>query len=402
MNSLEHYRNQKWIIGVSGGPDSMVLLDLAFRHGVNCVVVHVNYQKRDTAKRDQELVQLYCNKHNIEYYVFNAIEFKGNFQDQAREYRYSRFKEVALIENALGVLVAHHKDDDLETLIFQIQRQSKVEYYGLTSTTYIQGIRVDRPLLSYTKKDCIDYCVKHNISYGWDESNDSLDYTRNRIRKEVVSLSTNEIEELMKIKENYNQQRKAFLEEHKELLNQTSISHNLYTTHLHNRKWFLLEWLRIQTKKSVLSNRYIDELDRQLIESKSVKQHITPSIRIIKQYDLIQIVKDVEDYCYDLDYLETVNKEIKMSYEYQKGYRKIAIPKDAYPIQITNLRACKSRLQANIYTKLSRWFIKNKIPIQEREMWPLVFSKQNELLYILDVSYEHGVSTDTIECYMIK
>lgn len=91
-----------------------------------------------------------------------------------------------------------------------------------------------------------------------------------------------------------------------------------------------------------------------------------------------------------------------MSYEYQKGYRKIAIPKDAYPIQITNLRACKSRLQANIYTKLSRWFIKNKIPIQEREMWPLVFSKQNELLYILDVSYEHGVSTDTIECYMIK
>ena len=97
MNSLEHYRNQKWIIGVSGGPDSMALLDLAFRHGVNCVVVHVNYQKRDTAKRDQELVQLYCNKHNIECYVFNAIEFKGNFQDQAREYRYSRFKEVGIL-----------------------------------------------------------------------------------------------------------------------------------------------------------------------------------------------------------------------------------------------------------------------------------------------------------------
>ena len=45
---------------------------------------------------------------------------------------------------------------------------------------------------------------------------------------------------------------------------------------------------------------------------------------------------------------------------------------------------------------------KNKITIQEREMWPLVFSKQNELLYILDVGYEHGVSTDTIDCYMLK
>ena len=86
----------------------------------------------------------------------------------------------------------------------------------------------------------------------------------------------------------------------------------------------------------------------------------------------------------------------------KEGYTRVRIPKEFFPITITNLRSCRNSLQSNTYTKLSRWFIKNKIPIKEREMWPLVFNHQNELLYILDVGYEHGVSTDTIDCYMLK
>jgi tRNA(Ile)-lysidine synthetase-like protein len=110
----------------------------------------------------------------------------------------------------------------------------------------------------------------------------------------------------------------------------------------------------------------------------------------------------MEDYNYKLDIYERLEQQLKLSYEMKEGYTKVQISKDSFPITITNLRSCKNRLQSNTYTKLSRWFIKNKIPIQEREMWPLVFNHENELLYILDVGYEHGVSTDTIECYMLK
>lgn len=402
MNKLDSYRNQKWVVAVSGGPDSMALLDMAFNSGINIVVLHVNYHKRDSALRDQRIVQDYCEKNNIQCYAYDSFELDGNFQDEARKFRYTKLKELVLRFDAKGVFVAHHKDDDLETLVFQIQRKSKVIYYGLAESTHIFGIRVDRPLLSYTKKDLMDYCHNHMISYGIDESNESLVYTRNRIRKQIDSLNSNEISELLKIKQEYNKIRDDFIQSHKELLNETCLSHNLYTSMLHNRHSFLLEWLRMQTDMRTISDKFVQELDRQLVYSKSVKLRLSSQYRIVKQYDLIQIIGEREDYRYQLDLYECLDSIIKLSYDKKDNYTKIVLSKDSFPIAITNLRACKNSLQSKVYTKLSRWFIKNKITIQEREMWPLVFSKQNELLYILDVGYEHGVSTDTIDCYMLK
>lgn len=402
MNKLSLYKNQKWIAAVSGGPDSMALLDMAFKSGVDLTVLHVNYHKRDTAIRDQKIVQEYCNTNNISCYVYDAGELKGNFQDQARIFRYTKLKEVVQNIGAMGVLVAHHKDDDLETLVFQIQRKSKVTTYGLADSTQIFGIRVDRPLLNYTKNELIEYCNKQNVSFGIDESNESLVYTRNKIRKLVANLSSNEVDELFRIKEEYNQARVNLLEQYKDLLNQTSISHNIYISLIDNRHSFLLEWLRKQTNMRTISDKFITELDRQLVNSKSIKLRVSSHYRVIKQYELIQIVKDEEDYCYKLEIDEILDKQVKLKYQMEDNYLKVSISRRSFPITITNLRASKSQLQSNIYTKLSRWFIKNKIPVQEREMWPLVFNKQNELIYILNVGYEHGVSTDTIDCYMLK
>ena len=402
MKQLDYDKNQKWVLAVSGGPDSMALLDMAFRSELDISVLHVNYHKRDTAIRDQMIVQEYCDSRNIPCYIYDAYELTGNFQDQARIFRYTKLKEVVQKIDAIGVFVAHHKDDDLETLVFQIQRKSKVTTYGLANSTHIFGIRVDRPLLAYTKNELIEYCNRNHISYGIDESNDSLVYVRNRIRKLVSQLSQNEVDELMNLKEEYNQKRFNILEKYKDLLNQTSVSHNIYTSLIDNRHSFLLEWLRIQTNMKTISDKFISELDRQLVNSKSVKLRVSSQYRIVKQYGLIQIIQDEEDYSYRLDLFETLDKQVKLSYQSQKNYSKVQLSKDDFPITITNLRASKNSLQSNIYTKLSRWFIKNKIPVQEREMWPLVFNKQNELIYILNVGYEHGVSTDTIDCYMLK
>lgn len=402
MNYLSQYTNQRWVLAVSGGPDSMALLDMAFKSNVDIYVVHVNYHKRESAYRDQEIVRDYCRKNNIPCFIYDSPEMNGNFQDKARIYRYTKIKEVVKQVNALGVLVAHHKDDDLETLIFQIKRNSKVTYYGLSNSTHIFGIRVDRPLLNYTKEELIDYCHSHAIEYGIDESNQSLIYTRNKIRFELKQLNPNEIDELYKIKNEYNHKRDNFIQTYKELLNQTSISHNIYISLSHNRTWFLLEWLRYQTDMRVISDKFVYELDRQLEQAKSIKLRLSDQYRIIKQYDMIQIIEEMEDYNYQLDLYVPLEKRLKLSYEMKEGYTKVQISRDSFPIKIANLRSCKNSLQSNTYTKLSRWFIKNKIPIQEREMWPLVFNHQNELLYILDVGYEHGVSTDTIDCYMLK
>jgi tRNA(Ile)-lysidine synthetase-like protein len=399
---LNKYKNQTWVISVSGGPDSMALLDMAFKCDLKIIVLHVNYHKRDSALRDQKLVEDYCTRNHIKFYTFHAPEFSGNFQDEARVFRYMKIREIIKDENAIGVLVAHHKDDDLETLLFQITRKSKVSYYGLSESTHLFSVRVDRPLLEYTKEELVSYCHEHSIPYGIDESNMSLVYTRNRIRKTLSTLSENEKEELFKIKKEYNQKRIKFVDSYKDLLNQTSLSHNDYISLSHNRHSFLLEWLRKQTDLYPISEKFIHELDRQLLVSKAVKLRLTESCRIIKQYEIIRLLFDREDYLYCLDLYECLDKDIKLVYEKIDSYTKVFLPLEGFPIKITNLRACKNQLQSNTYTKLSRWFIKNKITIQEREMWPLVFNSRNELLYILDVGYEHGVSTDTIECYMIK
>jgi len=402
INSLDKYRNQTWVVSVSGGPDSMVLLDMAFKCELNIIVLHVNYHKRDSALRDEQIVENYCTSNHIKFLIHHAGEFSGNFQDEARVYRYAKIKEAIEDEKAIGVLVAHHKDDDLETLLFQITRKSKVNYYGLSESTHLFGIRVDRPLLAFTKEELLEYCHVYSIPYGIDESNMSLVYTRNKIRKVLSTLNENEKEELFKIKNEYNQERIKFVESYRDFLNQTSFSHKDYISLSHNRHSFLLEWLRKKSDLYPISDKFILELDRQLLVSKAIKLRLTKSCRIIKQYGMISIVKDKKDYQFYLEVYECLDKDVKLVYEKREAYTKVTLPMSGYPIKITNLRACKNQLQSNTYTKLSRWFIKNKITIQEREMWPLVFNNQNELLYILDVGYEHGVSTDTIECYMIK
>lgn len=401
-NSLSSYQNQTWIISVSGGPDSMALLDMAYKNDVKVAVLHVNYHKRDSALRDEMIVRNYCDKHNLKCYVYNANDFKGNFQDEARRFRYLKIKEVVQKENALGVLVAHHKDDDLETLLFQITRKSNVNYYGLSQSTKLFGMRVDRPLLEYTKDELLAYCHNNQIDYGIDESNMSLVYTRNKIRKVLSELSDNEKLELFKIKDEYNLTRSEFLNLYQLTLNQTSISHNDYISLSHNKHSFLLEWLRLHTNLYPISNKFVEELNRQLSESDTVKMRLNKEYRLIKQYGVITILKEMPDYMYVLKLYEPLDAQIKFSYEIKNMYTKVVLTKDSFPITIKNLRSCKNQLQAYTYTKLSRWFIKNKIPVQDREMWPLVFNCQNELIYILDVGYEHGVSTDTIDCYMLK
>lgn len=401
-NTLSCYEKQTWVVSVSGGPDSMALLDMAFKCNINIIVLHVNYHKRDSAKRDQVIVEDYCKQKKIKCLVFDGHDFKGNFQDEARRFRYYKIKEVVLKENAEGVLVAHHKDDDLETLLFQITRKSNVNYYGLPKSTQLFGIRVDRPLLDYAKKDLLEYCHIHNIDYGIDESNESMIYTRNKIRKVLSALNDNEKNELYKIKEEYNRNRHYFKQAFTDLLNQTSISHNDYISLSHNKHSFLLEWLRHHTNVYPISNKFIEELNRQISESSSIKLRLSREYRLIKQYGVITLVNERNDYLYQLALYETLDSVVKISYNLNEKYTKVMLSKDSFPITIRNLRSCRNQIQSNIYTKLSRWFIKNKIPVHDREMWPLVFSNQNELLYILDVGYEHGVSTDTIECYMLK
>jgi tRNA(Ile)-lysidine synthase len=186
----------KYIAAVSGGPDSMAMLDMF--HNDIIAVCHVNYHKRDSAKRDETIVKQFCKMHEIPFEKLDATPKlleqydTNNFQTSARLLRYDFFAKIAKKHNTFSLLVAHNKDDFVETAIMQQERHSIALFLGIPAQQQFKTLRIERPLLNKRKRDLLKYCDQHNISYGIDETNFEDMYTRNRIRKEILQWNNKE------------------------------------------------------------------------------------------------------------------------------------------------------------------------------------------------------------------
>ena len=109
MKQMKKLEKGTYIIGVSGGPDSMALLDMCRKEGFQLVVAHMNYKKRDTADRDMELVRSYCARFHIPFEArLQTKPCVGNFQAFAREERYRMYRELLQKYQAAAVLLAHY------------------------------------------------------------------------------------------------------------------------------------------------------------------------------------------------------------------------------------------------------------------------------------------------------
>lgn len=402
MTALHEYRNQKWVLAVSGGPDSMALLDLCFKQGMAFEVVHINYHKRNTADRDQCIVEVYCKERSIKVHVFRVHALEGNFQMAAREFRYEKCKSVILSSHADGMMTAHHKDDDLETYLFQNERNSCVTWFGLKKEIEMKGVRLIRPLLTLSKKELIRYCEINQIPYGVDESNFRLNYTRNRIRNGIEKWTETQIELLHKEKNQRNDERETYLKRYASQLAQDSFTEEEYVVLSTEWSLFLMYWLIQRGAKNALSRAYLDELDRQLKTSQSIVHPLNEQLRLIKQYKVIRLIPPVLDYTIRIQRNEVLFEPIRFQYDQFDDSQRFVCQASDFPLWIRNYKQVMGELDPAIRRTCQRWFIKRKIPLERRESWPLVFSATNELIYISHHKQQLGVSTDTIECYMIK
>jgi tRNA(Ile)-lysidine synthase len=186
---------KRYLIAVSGGPDSMALLDM-YKDQIQ-LVCHINYNHRPTAQRDENIVREYCNAHKLAFSVLNVTKaiynryhkVDNNFQTAARKIRYDFFLKCAKESNNYDILIAHNYDDFLETAVMQMQRHSKALYYGIKKNSFYKGLKIFRPLINERKAKLEEYCINNSISYGIDESNLTDVYERNRIRKEIQKMS---------------------------------------------------------------------------------------------------------------------------------------------------------------------------------------------------------------------
>lgn len=131
--TLQKIEGKTVVVGCSGGPDSMVLLDIVRRVKSSTVIVcHVHHGLRESATRDQKIVTTYCKKHNIRLETITpevkkeAKKAKMTVEEYARKVRQDFFESVRKKHNATYIITAHHADDQTETLLYRITKGTSI------------------------------------------------------------------------------------------------------------------------------------------------------------------------------------------------------------------------------------------------------------------------------------
>lgn len=195
--TIERYSMMKGkkavVVGVSGGADSMALLSflcsLREEFGITVTAAHVNHGLRgDEADRDEQFVRSWCEKNDVEFVVLHAdvaakAKAEGKTVEEAgRSVRYDFFEKKACERGAV-IATAHTLSDSIETQIMNLARGTGLR--GLCGIPPVRG-NIIRPLIRCTRADTEEYCRKNGVKYVDDSTNFSHDYTRNRVRLDLV------------------------------------------------------------------------------------------------------------------------------------------------------------------------------------------------------------------------
>lgn len=178
------------ILTVSGGKDSMVMLNLFQQLNIKFVVAHCNFQLRGAeSERDMNFVTNYCQKNQIELFTVRfdtliyAQQHKLSIQMAARKLRYDWFEKLRIQINAQFIATAHHLNDQTETFFINLMRGTGL--FGLHGIP-TQNNHIIRPLLFATAERINDYAVINQIAFVEDSSNLSDKYLRNNIRHHII------------------------------------------------------------------------------------------------------------------------------------------------------------------------------------------------------------------------
>ncbi len=184
----------KIVVAVSGGPDSMSLLNslIKLQQKINfeIVVAHVNHMIRAVADSETEYVKNYCDSNGIKCFIKKvdvlklAEEEKISTEEAGRNARYNFFDEIYEQENATKIAIAHNKNDNVETVLMNIIRGSGLS--GLKGIEPVRDNKFIRPLIEIERAEIEKYCEDEKLDPKFDESNKENIYTRNKIRNLLI------------------------------------------------------------------------------------------------------------------------------------------------------------------------------------------------------------------------
>ena len=191
----------KILVALSGGPDSVVLLhtltNLKSRYNIKLYAAHLNHKIRGMeAQKDAMYAAQLCDSLGVTFFVkavdvpLYASENKLTLEEAARKVRYDMLFEIKQKISADKIAVAHNLDDQAETILMRMLRGTGIK--GLKGMDYIRDGCVIRPLMDVQKNDILEYCKENGLSPRIDKSNLEPDYTRNKIRLNLIPYIENE------------------------------------------------------------------------------------------------------------------------------------------------------------------------------------------------------------------
>lgn len=400
--------NNYVVIGVSAGPDSMCLLDLLQKKTTKIVVCHINHNVRKESIEEEEYITKYCQDKNIilEKTTINNYQ-ENNFENEARKKRYMFYEEILKKYNSKTLLLAHHGDDLIETILMKISRGSNLEgYAGIKEISNIKNYQIIRPLLKYTKEDIINYNKSNNIKYYNDSSNQSTNYTRNRYRLNILPLLKKEDKNIHK---KYLKYSKTLIEyddyikrEVKRNINNVYKDNIINIDNLNKLDTFLIKNILYnimnniyQNKNNIITDRHIQNIISLLNNTKpNIKIDLPNNKEIVKEYNKLIIkdkTSDIKNYKIEFnDKIEIENliiEKIKSEDDDSNSVCRLNSKDITLPLYIRNREDGDYIILkgSNNRKKIKEIFIEKKLPLKKRNNYPLLVDSNNNIIWIPNI-----------------
>lgn len=400
--------NNYVVIGVSAGPDSMCLLDLLQKKTTKIVVCHINHNVRKESIEEEEYITKYCQDKNIilEKTTINNYQ-ENNFENEARKKRYMFYEEILKKYNSKTLLLAHHGDDLIETILMKISRGSNLEgYAGIKEISNVKNYQIIRPLLKYTKEDIINYNKSNNIKYYNDSSNQSTNYTRNRYRLNILPLLKKEDKNIHK---KYLKYSKTLIEyddyikrEVKRNINNVYKDNIINIDNLNKLDTFLIKNILYnvmnniyQNKNNIITDRHIQNIISLLNNTKpNIKIDLPNNKEIVKEYNKLIIkdkTSDIKNYKIEFnDKIEIENliiEKIKSEDDDSNSVCRLNSKDITLPLYIRNREDGDYIILkgSNNRKKIKEIFIEKKLPLNKRNNYPLLVDSNNNIIWIPNI-----------------
>ncbi|QDQ00597.1 tRNA lysidine(34) synthetase TilS [Lysinibacillus fusiformis] len=424
------------LVAVSGGVDSMTLLHYFVKTkeqwGIKIEAVHVDHMLRGEASaEDRAFVQRYCNKYGIILHAtaipipeIMALE-NGNSQLICRRERYRYFGEVMQKTMATKLVTAHHADDQLESVLMALTKNATMNsMQGIRPQRFFEGKSLIRPFLTVTKTELREYLQKQGLDYREDASNNKDNYVRNRFRHHVVPLLEVEnprVAEQVSHFTQHLQEDEAFLM----TLAQESFSKIMKRN---NENMYSMEIATFQLVPVALQRRLILILLNYLYKDSNTIQsyalltsllklceatagyaevHLPEGLMAVRSYGKFTIQKNESfagQTAAEKQIISTTNGWITLT----NGIRLclVKLPELSTELltdtaQLFYFNASKLTLPLYVRARkegdrmllkgmdqpkrLSRLFIDEKIPLNERNSWPLLITQSDEVVAVIGV-----------------